>query len=267
MADAQIIPISVDSEGLVVSELAQRGRCAKLVYVTPSHQYPMGMTMTASRRMQLLSWAARNGTWIIEDDYDSEYRFDSKPIASLQGLDADARVLYMGTFSKVVFPALRLGYLVLPKDLVGVCTAARDCLDIFSPTLNQAVMAEFIREGHFARHLRRMRMLYMERRRTLVTALQNNLKGLIEITGADAGMHLVVLLRQGVDDVAVARRASLTGIAAMPLSSCRIVLGGRGGLVLGYGGVSPQSIQEGVRKLRDCLEVEGNQEAHRRRRK
>ena len=125
------IPIKADAEGIVVSELARKGGRAKLVYVTPSHQYPMGMTMSAARRMQLLNWAAGNGTWIIEDDYDSEYRFDSRPIASLQGLDSDARVLYMGTFSKVMFPALRLGYLVLPKDLIAVCAGARDCMDIF----------------------------------------------------------------------------------------------------------------------------------------
>src|SRR3984957_10373491 len=125
MADAQIIPIKVDAEGIVVSELTRKGGRAKVVYVTPSHQYPMGMTMSAARRMQLLNWAARNGTWIIEDDYDSEYRFDSRPIASLQGLDSNACVLYMGTFSKVMFPALRMGYLVLPKDLVATCTGVR----------------------------------------------------------------------------------------------------------------------------------------------
>jgi GntR family transcriptional regulator/MocR family aminotransferase len=254
MADAQIIPIKLDSEGLVVSELARKGGRAKVVYVTPSHQYPMGMTMSAARRMQLLNWAAHNGTWLIEDDYDSEYRFDSRPIASLQGLDSDARVLYMGTFSKVLFPALRLGYLVLPKDLVAACTAARDCMDIFSPTLNQAVMAEFIREGHFARHLRRMRMLYMERRKALVNALHSSLGDSVEIAGAEAGMHLVILLRPGVDDMNLSFEAARRGLSAMPLSSCRIRPSGRGGLVLGYGGVNVQDIHKGVRKLRTCME-------------
>jgi GntR family transcriptional regulator / MocR family aminotransferase len=254
MADAQIIPIKLDSQGLVVSELARKGARAKLVYVTPSHQYPMGMTMSAARRMQLLNWAAHHGTWIIEDDYDSEYRFDSRPIASLQGLDSDTRVLYMGTFSKVMFPALRLGYLVLPKDLVAACTAARDCMDIFSPTLNQAVMAEFIREGHFARHLRRMRMLYMERRRALVNALHTTLAEAVEIEGAEAGMHLVTLLRPGVDDMSVSLAAARKGLSAMPLSSCRVLPGEPGGLVLGYGGVDVQDMQKAVRKLRTCIE-------------
>ncbi len=254
MTDAQIIPIKTDAEGIVVSELARKRKHAKVVYVTPSHQYPMGMTMSAARRMELLNWAAGNGTWILEDDYDSEYRFDSRPIASLQGLDLDARVLYMGTFSKVMSPALRLGYLVLPKDLVPVCTAARDCMDIFSPTLTQAVMADFIREGHFARHLRRMRMLYMERRKALVNALQSSLRDSVEIAGAEAGMHLVILLRPGVNDLAVSYEAAREGVSAMPLSSCRISAGERGGLVLGYGGVNIEGIQDGVRKLRACIE-------------
>jgi GntR family transcriptional regulator / MocR family aminotransferase len=254
MADAEIIPIKVDTEGIVVSELLRKGGLAKLVYVTPSHQYPMGMTMSAARRMQLLNWAARNGTWIIEDDYDSEYRYDSRPIASLQGLDSNARVLYMGTFSNVMFPALRLGYLVLPPNLIAACRGAKNCMDIFCPTLNQAVLEQFIHEGHFARHLRRMRMLYIERRKALVSALQSNLGSSVEISGAEAGMHLVILLRPGVDDLTVSTDAAHKGVAVMPLSSCRISLGERGGLILGYGGVSVQSIHDGVRKLRDCLE-------------
>ncbi len=253
MAEAQIMPIEVDAQGIVISELARKGQRAKLVYVTPSHQYPMGMTMSAARRMQLLNWAAVNGTWIVEDDYDSEYRFDSRPIASLQGLDSSARVLYMGTFSKVMFPALRLGYLVLPKDLVPASTAARDCMDIFSPTLTQAVMAEFIQEGHFARHLRRMRMLYMGRRMELVSALQKSLGESVEIVGADAGMHLVILLRPGVDDRALSQEAARRELSAMSLSSCRIGSGGRGGFVLGYGGTDTHAIQDGVRRLRACI--------------
>src|SRR5258707_2557363 len=131
------------------------------------------MKMSRARRMSLLKWAIDSGSWIFEDDYDSEFRFASRPIASLQGLDSHGRVIYLGTFSKVLFPALRLGYMVVPKDLVPIFAAVRDALDIFSPTLYQAVLADFIREGHFARHIRRMRMLYMERRRTLVNAIRN----------------------------------------------------------------------------------------------
>jgi GntR family transcriptional regulator/MocR family aminotransferase len=157
---AELIPVRVDHDGMNVAEITRRGRNARAVYVTPSHQYPMGMTMGATRRMLLLNWAARSGAWIIEDDYDSEYRFGSRPIASLQGLDTDGSVIYIGTFSKVMFPALRLGYVVVPKDLVHAFSAARDAADIFSSTLYQAVMTDFIHEGHFARHIRRMRMLW-----------------------------------------------------------------------------------------------------------
>src|SRR6202790_5479681 len=206
-AGAHLIPVPVDDEGINVAELLRRGRDARAVYVTPSHQYPMGMTMGATRRMLLLNWAVRFGAWIIEDDYDSEYRFGSRPIASLQGLDTDGRVIYVGTLSKVMFPALRLGYVVVPKDLIPAFSAARDAADIFSSTLYQAVLTDFIREGHFARHIRRMRMLYMERRRALVNAIQIQMGDMLEVIGAEAGMHLVALLPRGTDDVEVSRKA------------------------------------------------------------
>jgi GntR family transcriptional regulator/MocR family aminotransferase len=250
MAGAHLIPVAVDQEGMKVAELMHRGRDARAVYITPSHQYPTGMTMSATRRMLLLNWAARTGAWIIEDDYDSEYRFGSRPIASLQGLDTDARVIYVGTFSKVMFPALRLGYVVVPKDLVRAFSAARDAADVFSSTLYQAALTDFIREGHFARHIRRMRMLYMERRKALVKAIRTQMGDLLEVIGAEAGMHLVALLPSGTDDVAVSRRAAQRGISAMPLSVCYLKPPARGGLILGYGGTNPHQIHDGIRKLR-----------------
>src|ERR1700687_4064694 len=164
MAGVKLVPVPVDHEGLDVAEGIRRARSAHGVYITPSHQYPLGVTMTCTRRMLLLNWALRSGAWIIEDDYDSEYRLGGRPIASLQGLDTDARVIYVGTFSKVMFPALRLGYMVVPKDLADAFSTARDASDQFSSTLYQAAMTDFIREGHFARHIRRMRMLYIQRR-------------------------------------------------------------------------------------------------------
>jgi GntR family transcriptional regulator/MocR family aminotransferase len=209
--------------------------------------------MSATRRMQLLSWAERTGAWIIEDDYDSEYRFGSRPIASLQGLDADARVIYVGTFSKVMFPALRLGYLVVPKDLARAFTAAREATDIFSSTLYQAVMTDFIREGHFARHIRRMRMLYTERRTVLVEAIRKEMDDKLEVLGEEAGMHLVALLPPGVSDVAVSVKAAKRGISAVPLSSCYAKAPKRGGLILGYGGTTPAQIREAARTLATCL--------------
>ncbi len=253
MAGAQLEPVPVDHEGLNVAEGIPRARGARAVYITPSHQYPLGMTMSASRRMLLLNWAARNGAWIIEDDYDSEFRFGARPISSLQGLDSSARVIYVGTFSKVMFPALRLGYIVVPKDLIEAFSAARDATDQFSATLYQAVMTDFIRDGHFARHIRRMRMLYMERRAALVEAIQNQMSGQLEVIGAEAGMHLVAMLPPGVDDVAVSKQAARMGISAMPLSSCYLKPPARGGLILGYSGADARQIREGIRKLKMCI--------------
>jgi GntR family transcriptional regulator/MocR family aminotransferase len=256
-AGAQLIPVRVDDDGMKVAEIIRRGRKARAVYVTPSHQYPLGITMSATRRMLLLNWAVRSGAWIIEDDYDSEYRFASRPIASLQGLDTDGRVIYVGTFSKVLFPALRLGYMVIPEDLIPAFSAARDAADIFSSTLYQAVLTDFIREGHFARHIRRMRMLYMDRRRALVEGIYLQLADSLEVIGAEAGMHLVALLPRGTNDVAVSKQAAQRGISAIPLSSCYLKAPTRGGLILGYGGTNSQQIHEGVSKLRICIQSGG----------
>ncbi len=250
---ARLIPVPVDHEGLNVAEGIRRGRSARAVYVTPSHQFPLGTAMSAARRMQLLNWAMRSGAWIVEDDYDSEFRFGGSPIASLQGLDADDRVIYVGTFSKVVFPALRLGYVVVPKDLVPAFFDARNAVDTFSSTLYQAVMTDFLREGHFARHIRRMRMLYLERRAALLEAIHKYMAGTLEVVGAEAGMQLTALLPPGVDDVAVSRKAGHHGVSARPLSLCYANPPVRGGLILGYSGASVSEIREGIRKLRMCL--------------
>jgi GntR family transcriptional regulator/MocR family aminotransferase len=183
--------------------------------------------------MLILNLAARAGAWIIEDDYDSEYRFGTRPVASLQSMDTDERVIYVGTLSKVMFPPLRLGYVVVPKDLVPAFSAARDAADIFSSTLYQAVVTDFIREGHFARHIRRMRMLYMERRAALVKATDDQMEDKLEVIATEAGMHLVALVPRGISDVAISTVAARMGICAMPLSSCYMKSLTRGGLVLG----------------------------------
>jgi GntR family transcriptional regulator/MocR family aminotransferase len=253
MAGARIIPVPVDHDGLNVREGVRRARNAHAVYITPSHQYPLGMTMSAPRRMALLNWAARSGAWIIEDDYDSEFRFGARPFPSLQGLDTSARVIYAGTFSKVMFPALRLGYVVVPSDLIEAFAAVRDASDQFSSTLYQAAMATFIAEGHFARHIRRMRMLYRERRTELVEAIHDHMNDKLEVIGSEAGMHLVALLPPGVSDVALSRKAAVAGISAMPLSSCYLNKPVRPGLILGYGGTDIRQIREGVRKLSTLL--------------
>lgn len=252
-AGARVVPVAVDQEGMSVEELMRSAPQARAVYITPSHQYPLGMVMSAGRRMRLLNWAASSGAWIIEDDYDSEYRFGSYPIGSLQGMDGDARVIYVGTFSKVMFPALRLGYVVAPPDLVSAFAGALDAAGIFSSPLYQTVLTDFIQEGHLARHIRRMRMLYMERRKALVSALSTQLGSALEVVGTDAGMHVVALLPPGVDDVAISRRAAREGIAALPLSTCYIGPSQRGGLVLGYGGANSHQIRDGVRRLKISL--------------
>jgi GntR family transcriptional regulator/MocR family aminotransferase len=205
--------------------------------------------MSAARRIQLLSWAARTRAWIIEDDYDSEYRFSGRPNGSIRGLDTDDRVIYVGTFSKVIFPALRLGYLVIPKDLVSAFICVRDTMDMFSPTFLQAALTDFIREGHFARHIRRMRMLYMERCKTLTAALEAEMGGLFEVLNAEAGMHLAGLLPPGVDDVEVSRRAAEIELQINPLSTRYIKAPSRGGLILGYGVADTDQIRSGARQL------------------
>jgi GntR family transcriptional regulator / MocR family aminotransferase len=250
---ARLVPVPVDEEGLDVSAGMERCPDASAVYVTPSHQYPLGMVMSASRRLQLLQWASKTGSWIIEDDYDSEYRYGSPPIASLQGLDRDGRVLYVGTFSKVLFPALRLGYVVLPADLVDRFTAVRDATDIFPPTFPQAVLGDFIRQGHFARHLRRMRALYRERRDALVTTLREELGDALQILGDDAGMHLVATSTRLRDDREISVRAARKGLWAMPLSSCYLETPARRGFVLGFAGAGKEEIRSGVRRLKEAI--------------
>ena len=252
-AGAHLVPVPVDQEGMMVAQGVRRGHDARPRRRTPAHQFPLGMTMSAARRMQLLRWAGQNGAWIIEDDYDSEYRFTGRPFASLQGMDTDERVIYVGTFSKVMFPALRLGYVVVPKDLIPVFSGSRQASDTFTSTLYQAVMTDFIREGHFARHIRRMRLLYMERHTALIEAINRYLGDQLEVLSAETGMHLVVLLAPGLDDVSVTRAAARRGVSVRPLSGCYLGSPQRGGLILGYGGASTAEIRDAIRKLKSCI--------------
>ncbi|MGA9306803.1 MAG: PLP-dependent aminotransferase family protein [Candidatus Sulfotelmatobacter sp.] len=248
----QIVPVPVDSEGLNVAAGIKRCRTARAALVTPSHQYPLGVTMSASRRMQLLEWAQRSESWIIEDDYDSEYRYNSKPIASLQGLDSNGRVIYIGTFSKVLFPSLRLGYLVIPADLLDRFLAVRLAMDIGPPNFFQSVLAEFISEGHFSRHIRRMRLLYEERRSVLIDCLHKDLGFAADITGGEAGMHLAVALK-GIRDCEIAERAARRNLWLVPLSTSYLGGASRQGFVLGFGSTEVEGIPIAVRKLRTLL--------------
>jgi GntR family transcriptional regulator/MocR family aminotransferase len=245
------VPVPVDAEGLNVAAGAKLSPNARAVFVAPSHQYPLGVTMSATRRLQLLEWAQRAGAWVVEDDYDSEYRYDSMPISSLQGLDGGDRVIYVGTFSKVMFPSLRLGYIVVPPDLVERFAAMRRAMDLCPPHITQAVMAEFIREGHFSRHIRRMRPLYARRRRVLVEAIEREFGDRVTISGAEAGMHIALLLATGRNDVVIAAKAAERSLLVSALSASYVGSNPRPGLVLGFGNSEETRIPAAVRQLKE----------------
>lgn len=255
LAGCHLVPVPVDSEGMNVAAGIRLCRKAQAAFVTPSHQYPLGVIMTAARRFRLLEWAQSTGAWIIEDDYDSEYRYGSMPIASLQGLDANARVVYIGTFSKVLFPALRLGYVVIPPDLVEPFRAIRRVVDLGPPTFYQEVLAEFITEGHFARHIRRMRGVYSERREMLVESIRSELGTTVEMLGGEAGLHLTITVPAGTHEVEIAEKAVQQKLWLWPLSR-NYIANGKGtqpGFVLGFGNVELKEIRPAVRKLQSLL--------------
>ena len=249
---ARIVPVPVDEEGLGVAALRRRGR-VRAAYVTPSHQYPLGMSMTAARRLALLDWATHADAWVLEDDYDSEYRYVSRPIGALQGMDAHERVIYFGSFSKVLFPALRVGYVIVPELLRQRFADAREALDIFGPTLYQLALAEFLADGHFARHLRRMRAVYRERRDALLEGLDSHCAELLAVPNADAGLHVAGILPDGVDDVDVIRRMAGRGLTATPLSACYAGQARRSGLLLGFGGYESRRLIAATRLLGEIL--------------
>ena len=253
LSRTQLIPVPVDEDGLNFKTVLESGKNPKLIYVTPSHQYPLGVTMSVTRRLSLIETARATGAWIIEDDYDSEYRYSGHPLASLQGLDQDGRVLYVGTFSKTIFPSLKLGCLVVPPDLVDVFTAARMLSGAHSPLIDQAILAEFISEGHFARHVRRMRTLYEARQKVLIEEVRRNLKGLLEMKADDAGMHLVGWLPDNIDDREVALKAAEVNLRLSPISDHSINKYARNGLVFGYAAFDEKQIRGGIAKLTEIL--------------
>lgn len=254
VAGARLTPVPVDAEGLNVEAGIARQANARLAVVTPSYQFPLGHTLTLSRRLALLDWASRSGAWIIEDDYYSEYRYGSRPLTALRALDQDGRVLYMGSFSKVLFPALRLGYLVVPPALAGAISAARGAMTIHPAALEQAVLTDFILEGHYGRHLRRMRRLYAERQEALLQAIGRAMPDRLKVRPAQAGMHVVGWLPNGASDQAASQLAAGHGVATLPLSAFRIETSHRGGLLLGYAAVHPDRMTHAVARLAAALE-------------
>jgi GntR family transcriptional regulator/MocR family aminotransferase len=251
-AGATIRAIPVDEHGMIVPSARMGG--ARLAYVTPAHQFPTGVLMSLPRRLALLDWAQRNGAWIFEDDYDSEFRYSGRPIPALQGLDRSGSVLFAGSFSKVLFPSLRMGYLVVPEALVDRFAAARSVRNRHSPLLEQEMLAEFIAAGHFGRHLRRMREIYAERSATLVAEATAHWAGRLDVSPIEAGLQTAAWLTGGQAASAVAQRAALRGLEATPLSNYQRSKPTREGLHLGFAAIPPSEIRRGVRELARVLD-------------
>ena len=248
---AKLVGIRVDTEGMEVPQ-ARLGDL-RLVYVTPGHQFPLGVHMSLPRRLALLEWARATGALILEDDYDSEYRYSGRPLPALQGLDRHGLVLFIGSFSKVMFPSLRLGYIVVPPDLVDRFAAVKSVTMRHAPVLEQAVLCDFINEGHFGRHVRRMREVYADRLSVLVEAARADLAGLIEISDVEAGLQTVGWLTGDVDDRTAATAAAQRGIEVIPLSRYSRGRRMRQGLHLGFAAVDRREIRRGVRELAGVL--------------
>ncbi len=254
IAGARVVPVPVDAEGLDVAEGVRIAPRARLVYTTPSHQFPLGVVMSRARRDALLRWARAAGAWIVEDDYESEYRFAGHPLPALHGLDPDGRVLYVGTFSKTVFPSLRIGYLIVPRDLIEPFARARAFAAGSASPLEQAVLADFIIDGHFARHVRRMRTLYAARQAALVALAERELRGRVTLRPAAAGLHLLGWLPAGRSDAAVSAALAARGVEAPPLSMYHVApRAADGALLLGYAPLDEVALRQGVDVLRDVL--------------
>jgi GntR family transcriptional regulator/MocR family aminotransferase len=248
-AGARLLPIPVDPEGIMIPRGKRYRRPPKVLYVTPSHQCPLGTTTSLSRRLQLLRFARRTKAWVLEDDYDSEYRYFCRPVASLQSLDRDGRVIYLGTLSKTLIPSLRAGYLIVPPDLIEPFARARAAMDRQPAGVHQAILAEFISEGHLERHIRQTRRLYQERQEALVGGIRRELGDILEGSASDAGMYMVAWLPTGSSDTTAARAAADRGVDVMPLSAFYLRPSTRSGLVLGYGAYTVAEISEAVKKL------------------
>jgi GntR family transcriptional regulator/MocR family aminotransferase len=247
----KVVPVPLDDEGMQVPP--KRLRNVRLAYVTPAHQFPIGMTMTLGRRLELLEWARANGAMIFEDDYDSEYRYTGRPVPSLQGLDTSGNVLFFGTFNKVLFPSLRLGYLVLPPDLAPHFAAAIALTRRHAPLADQIILTDFMTEGHFGRHLRRMRRVYSERLGVLLEAAQEELAGMLEISPIEAGLQTVGWLAGGITGEAAEKAAAKRGVEVTPLSRRSRTPLERDGLQLGFASVDEKEIRRGVRELAIAL--------------
>jgi GntR family transcriptional regulator / MocR family aminotransferase len=241
-AGAKIKPVAVDREGIVSAEL---GRKARIVYVTPSHQFPSGVSMSLSRRLELIAWARERSAIILEDDYDSEYRYSGAPLPALQGLATDAPVIYCGTFSKVMFPGLRIGYLIVPFDIATAFRRAKWLADRNTPMLEQAALADFISEGHLERHIRRMRRVYSDRREALIESLETHFGARAQVLGDAAGMHALVR----VDDPGLIERALQNKVQIRCARDYYVGNAPGNEFVFGFATLNERAIREGIKRI------------------
>lgn len=251
---ADVVPIPVDESGMMVESLTTFTPPVKLAYVTPSHQCPTGTVLSLPRRLALLAWAQQSNTMILEDDYDSEFRYDERPIPALQGLTVGNSVIYIGTFSKVLFPSLRIGYVVVPPQLTLAATQAKWLSDRQSPLLDQHTLSEFINEGHLESHIRRMRTLYAQRRQTLTHAIKQHLNDQATIIGDNAGLNMMVQFNTHLSDEEIADRAIRKGVKLHSIQKFYMKANGNGKFLLGYADLTPETIQEGVFRLANVFQ-------------
>jgi GntR family transcriptional regulator/MocR family aminotransferase len=250
---AKIIPVPVDDEGLSVSAGTKICPRAKGVYLTPAHQFPLGVTMSLKRRMAVLNWASRAGAFVIEDDYDSEYRFEGQPVPALQSLDNHSNVIFIGSFSKTLFPSLRQGYVVLPPSLVDYFLSFRFRTDFRNSTLDQAVLCDFIVDGHLARHLRRMRNLYAGRLAALIDGGKQHLSGLLELSNVRAGLYTIGFLRNGMTSRQAETLAAAQGIEVLAVDRYTLRRPDPKALVLGFAAYDETAIGQGLVRLAKAL--------------
>jgi GntR family transcriptional regulator/MocR family aminotransferase len=251
---ANIFPVPVDEQGMVVSHLpSSPSPRMKMVYVTPSHQYPTGTVLPLARRLELLAWAAQNQVMVLEDDYDSEFRYAGRPLPSLQGIDNSDCVIYAGTFSKILFPSLRIGYLVVPERMATVFTKAKVLADRQAPMMEQYALADFINEGHMERHIRKMRVVYEKRRNATVETLKEVFGDRVAVLGENSGMSVLVRFNTDLEDQQVIELGRAQKVGIITAAPCYYEGYEPGEFLLGYSNLNEEEIREGIRRLHVAL--------------
>jgi len=252
---ARLHPVSIDDEGMNAQATVINSLNVKTFLVTPSRNYPLGVTMSLARRLALLKVAREKKAWIVEDDYDSDFRFDGRPLSSLQGLDPDGRVIYVGSFSRIIFPTLRLGFVVLPKPLIAPFLAAKSYIDGHTSVIHQAALADFFEEGYYASHLRRMRKLYMMRRQYLLDALEKDFKKELRVLPSDGGLHICVAFNAPCNDVEFATNLEAEGVTVRPLSKFYRNTNQQSGFLMGFAGYREKEVCSALGKIKKMLSV------------